>query len=287
MRLSSRNRSVRLVRPDNAEMSDMLFSQRYRSVRLVRPDNAEMLVMSLPQRSRTVRLVRPDNAEMLVMSLPQRYSVIKLVNPESEEMLDIVLPPRFNHVRLVKPAKGAIFDIELFRRRSHVRLVNPIKGERSDTELLLIASTPRPSAPRSNRVRLVACSSPVKLLMLALGASSRVNPAMSAVVMVAPDALPRAFSIAARRFGSGMVTGCGGSNNTSTPLPCSVGMCVLKAAAFRGFPLTSTLSSLPNPVLETNGERSDMVLLCSHRYVRLVNPDNAEISVRVAAMLLL
>ncbi|CAI8028969.1 hypothetical protein GBAR_LOCUS16476, partial [Geodia barretti] len=60
---------------------------------------------------------------------------------------------------------------------------------------------------RNSSVRLVAASSPVKSLILANSALSLVKYAISSVVMVAPDALPRAFSIAARRLGSGISTG--------------------------------------------------------------------------------
>ena len=60
----------------------------------------------------------------------------------------------------------------------------------------------------SASVRLIACSRPVKSLILDSMAESRVNAAISEVVMAAPDALPRVFAIAARRLGSGISTVC-------------------------------------------------------------------------------
>ena len=94
---------------------------------------------------------------------------------------------------------------------SSVRLVKPDRGERSDIWLLftLIYTSPSPdthSVPRSNIVRRVANSSPVKSLMFAFGASRRVKLAISSRVIGAPFALPRRAKMAARRFASGMST---------------------------------------------------------------------------------
>ncbi|CAI8028970.1 hypothetical protein GBAR_LOCUS16476, partial [Geodia barretti] len=65
--------------------------------------------------------------------------------------------------------------------------------------------------------------------MLALGASSSYKLFISSVVMVTPDALRRAFSIAVRRLESGISTGLskGSSKSTLTPLRWSAGMWVL------------------------------------------------------------
>ena len=57
-------------------------------------------------------------------------------------------------------------------------------------------------------VRLVACSKPVKSLMLDPVAERWVKFAISVVVIVSPDALLRVFSIAARRLRSGISTVC-------------------------------------------------------------------------------
>ena len=151
-----------------------------------------------------------------------------------------------------------------------VRLVKFARGEMSDMELPQISST----------VRLIAASSPVKSVMLAFSAStSTIKFAISAVVIVSPDALPSASSILARRLSSGIFTPSAttASNRTSTPLRWRSGMWVLMEAWLRGFPRRSTLSSLPNPVFATRGERSEMELSLRNRNLRLVNPSNAEI----------
>jgi len=55
-------------------------------------------------------------------------------------------------------------------------------------------------------------------------------------------------------------------------------MCVLSDVVLSGFPLKSTLSSLPNPMFATNGARSEMVLVSSRSRSRLVKPDSGEMS---------
>lgn len=126
-------------------------------------------------------------------------------------------------------------------------------------------------------VRLVACSSPVKLVMVLRVTSSSVNRAMPSSVMTASRASPRAFLIACRMFGSGMFTDCGGngggtttwtwSNSTVTPLLRRVGRWVVKDTVLRGFPVTSTVSPFPNPVFATRGQRSDIELFLRYSSV--------------------
>ncbi|CAI8028968.1 hypothetical protein GBAR_LOCUS16476, partial [Geodia barretti] len=98
--------------------------------------------------------------------------------------------------------------------------------------------------------------------------------------MVTPDALRRAFSIAVRRLESGISTGLskGSSKSTLTPLRWSAGMWVLMEALLRGFPFTIIASPCPNPVFATRGERSEMELPRRLSHIRLINPDNAEMS---------
>ncbi|CAI8028965.1 hypothetical protein GBAR_LOCUS16476 [Geodia barretti] len=98
--------------------------------------------------------------------------------------------------------------------------------------------------------------------------------------MVSPDALPSSFSITARRLGSGISTGVRSrsSKSTLTPLRWSAGMWVLMEALLRGFPFTKIASPCPNPVFATRGERSEMELPRRLSHIRLINPDNAEMS---------
>ena len=108
----------------------------------------------------------------------------------------------------------------------------------SDTELLLMLRPSTLSIPRCRLLRLIALSSPVKSLMLALGARRLVNVAISDAVMGSPDALSRAFSSAARRLGSGISTA--GSDMslkvTVTPLLWRAGTWVWMDRWLRGFP---------------------------------------------------
>ena len=123
---------------------------------------------------------------------------VRLVRFSKAEMSDIEFSARFREVRFVRPVTAEMSEIELIQRDSSVRLVNSAKGERS---VMLFP-------PSFNFVRLVAPSSPVKSLMLAFPASRWVKFAISVVVIGSPDALPRAFSTAVRRLGSGMFTTC-------------------------------------------------------------------------------
>ena len=95
---------------------------------------------------------------------------------------------------------------------SHVRFVRPAKAEISEITLL----------DRPRRVRLVACSNPVRLLQPPPPVSSRrVKVAISDGVIESPSALPRTVSIAARRLRSGRSTA--GSTTalkvTACPIP--------------------------------------------------------------------
>ena len=98
--------------------------------------------------------------------------------------------------------------------------------------------------------------------------------------MVAPDALPSAFSIAFRRLRSGIFTGSTiWSNSTTIPRLWRVGMWLLMDTLLRKFPFRSIQSALPNPVFATRGEMSDIELFISLSSERLINPAMAEMSV--------
>ena len=121
-----------------------------------------------------------------------------MINSDNDVMSEIKLFPRCNDVRLVKPETVDISDIELPARYSTVRLINPDNDEMSEIELSI----------RFSHFRLIACSSPVKSLMLDSLAVRLLNAAISDVVMGSPDALPNCVAITARRLGSGIVTVC-------------------------------------------------------------------------------
>ena len=227
-------------------MSDMALSLRYSLVRLVNPARGEMSDMELLSRLKLVRLVNPATGEMSDMELSPRLKLVRLVNPATGEMSDIVLLPRLKLVRLVNPATGGMSDMELLSRYRPVRLVNPARGERSDTELLLMErpSASTYSAPRNSNVRLVAASSPAKLLMLTLRAKSSVNRAISSVVITASDALPSPAAIAARRLGSGMSAAGSGTSLkvTDSEIPSTLARTLFVPVSG---PSVSRLSALP------------------------------------------
>ena len=192
-----------LVNPATTEISEIEFSQRFSAIRLVNSATAEMSEIELSERYRCVRLVNPVNSEMSEILLDPRYSSVKLVSPATAEMSEIKLCFSNSISRLVSPANAEMSEIELCSSNSVSRLVNPANAEMSEIELF----------QKSSDFRLVACSSPVKSLMLDFLASRRVNAAISDTVIVAPDVLPRAASIAARRFASGRLTVCAGAVN--------------------------------------------------------------------------
>ena len=272
MKLCPRSSRVKLVNPFTGEISDIELFQSPSDVRLVNPTTGEMSYIELLSRLSRVKLVNSDRGEMLYIELSPRSRYVRLVSPARGEMSYIELPPRSRYVRLVNSDRGEMSDIKLLQRLSAVRLVNSARGDRSETELLLMKCPSTDTAPRYRLLRLVACSRPVKSVILASRATNLVILARSALLMWVPDALFRAFSIAVRRLESGISPG----NTTVTPLCWRVGMWVLTEALLRGFSLISTLFPFPNPVFVTRGERSDIELPSRRNQLRLVNPDRGE-----------
>ena len=135
---------------------------------------------------------------MFKIELPPRCNVLRLVKPETVDISDIKLRPRYSTVRLINSDNDVMSEIELFERCSDVSLVNPDNDVMSEIELF----------ERCSEVRLIACSSPVKSLMLDSLAVRLLNAAISDVVLGSPDALPNCVAITARRLGSGIVTVC-------------------------------------------------------------------------------
>lgn len=187
-----------LVKPKTADISDIKLSPRYSTVRLISSDNDVMSEIELRPRCNDVRLVKPETVDISDIAFQPRYSCVSLVNSDNDVMSEIELSERYSRVSLVNPDNDAMSEIELSERSSDVRSVNPVNNERSEIEL----------SRRCSRVRLIACSSPVKSLMLDALAVRLLNAAISDMVMESPDALPNSVAIAARRLESGIVTVC-------------------------------------------------------------------------------
>ena len=179
-------------------MSEMLLSQIPSVLSLVKPETTDISDIKLLPRYSNVRLINSDNEVMSEIELFPRCNDVRLVKPETVDISDIMLSPRYSNVRLINPDNDVMSEIELPERYSQVSLVNPDNDVMSEIEL----------KPRSSRVRLIACSSPVKSLMLDSLAVRLLNAAISDMVMESPDSLPNSVAIAARRLASGIVTGC-------------------------------------------------------------------------------
>ena len=180
--------------------------------RLVKPDSDEIAEMLLELINSHFRLVKPDSDEISEIVLSLRYSNSSLVKPDSDEIFEMLLRARTRKNRLVKPDSGEIFEMLLLSRTSCSSLVKPDSDEIAEMLLKLKFST----------VRRVANSSPVKSLMFAFCALRRVKVAISSLVIGAPGALPRRFSITARRFASGMVTTDEGGGGTVLSLSLTI-----------------------------------------------------------------
>ena len=233
--------------------------------------SAERSTIEFLSRTNHVRLVNPINAERSDIELLARYKVLRLVNLINTEMSEMKLDERCNVLRLVNLINTEISEMRLDERYKVLRLVNLINAEMSEIELF----------PRYSDVRLIACSSPVKSLMLDRLAVSSVNSAISEVVMVSPASLSKAFSITARRFESGSCTTSPAtisSNSTVAPLLWRAGICVSMETALRGLPFTSTVSPLPKPALATSAEMSDIEFLSRASHVSFVSSATAEMS---------
>ena len=211
------------------------------------------------------------SAEMSEIEFLSRFRRLRLVNPANDDMSEIELYPRYSDVRFVNLANDEMFEIKLLLRYSDVRFVNPSIVEMSEIELF----------PRDSDIRLIACSSPVKSLMLELLALSRVKAAISDVVMGSSDALSNSAAIAARRLASGRsatTPAIISSNSTVTPLLSRTGMCVSMDTELRGLPFTLTASPLPSSVLVTSADRSEIELFLRNSNSRLVSPTNTDMS---------
>ena len=140
----------------SADRSEIEFLSRYNLVSFVSPATAEISEILLRLRFSHVRLISPANDEMSEIEFPLRSSDVRLISPTNTEMSEIEFQLRFSNLRLVNPANAEKSEIKFPSRSSDVRLVNPATAEISDIELDV----------RSSDVRLIACSSPVKSLML-------------------------------------------------------------------------------------------------------------------------
>lgn len=226
----ARSRSFRLVKLDRGDRFEIVVLISVRDLKLVKLDRGEKSDMSLPERFRLIRLVkfeRGDTSEIALLSRrsvipdephedlrPPRFRSVRFVKLDSGEMSERLLLARSRFVRFVKPeiteTSVERLDMPLLSRSSLVRLVKLDKAEKFEIALLLTCPLPDThSLPKSSVCRLVANSSPVKSLIFAFRASRRVNINISDLVIVAPLALFRLASIAARRFASGMLTGVG------------------------------------------------------------------------------
>ena len=217
--LLSRNSASRLVKLDSGATSDMLLLLRISNTRLVKLDSGVTSDMLLLSRNSTSRLVKLDSGVTSDMLLSERDSTSRLVKLDSGVTSDMLFLESLSTSRLVKLDSGATSDMLLLRSLSTSRLVKLDSGERLDISLLFTHSPPTTSGPRSNSVRLIASSSPVRSRIFLFGASRRVKVAISACVIGAPLALPRLSAMTARRFASGMATCVASPPGEDTSLP--------------------------------------------------------------------
>ena len=224
----------------------MLLFSRFNHVRLVNPERGERSDTLFSTSSSTVRWVNPDNGD----------------TPDTELLLSV------SRHKLVNPDNGDTSDIEFWSSPRSVRLNKRDSGHRLDIELPIRSSDPR----------LVACSNPVKLLMLASRAVSEVKVSISATVMVAPAAFAKGSLNRSAEVRIGDVDCLRWVKQYCNASALEGGDVGANGGSVQGFPLASTSSPLPNPVFDTSDERSDMLLLLRYSHVRLVNPNNGDTS---------
>ena len=129
-------------------------------------------------------------------------------------------------------------------------------------------------------VRLAAASNPFRSLMRRAPALRKSNDFMSATLIGAPVALPRAASIAARRLTSGMATAGEGTKETLTPRGLERWNVGAMRCGIQGVVCDINCNSpAPSPLFAASGARSDIRLLRRINVFRLVKPESAETSV--------
>ena len=93
--------------------------ERVNDVRLVKPDNGEISVNKLPERISTVRLVKPDRGVRSEMILSESNSDVRLVKPDRSVISEMILLERFSDIRPVansSPVKSRISESCASRR---------------------------------------------------------------------------------------------------------------------------------------------------------------------------
>ena len=152
--------------------------------------------------------------------MPQRLSHVNCVSPARGDTSQISVAKRDSTFNCVSPASGETSQISVPLRFSDVNCVSPASGETSDIGLVCHLSPC--IMPRSNLVRLVACSSPVRAAIPRPSASRRVKSSIASAVITASVGKPRVSRIAAAKLLSGM--------ETTTSFSCAVAVVVSSVA---------------------------------------------------------
>ena len=183
--------------------------------------------MLLPKRPRTLSLVKLDSGVTSAMLLPERSSISRLVKLDSGVTSATLLKERSRTLSLVKLDSGVTSDMLLTEKLKEKLANSSIRVVKYSEKLLnssvMFTSHNLPAfPPRTNSVRLIANSSPVRSLIFSFDASRRVKVAISACVIGAPNALPRLFAMTSYRFASRMTTSVvlpppGGGGGGGTP----------------------------------------------------------------------
>ena len=180
--------------------------ERSRKVSCFKPDSDDTSEIVLPIRNSHRSCVKPDSDDTSEIVLLERFSPHSCVKPDSNDTSEIVLLERSSSPSCVKPDSDDMSEIALPPRDRTPSCFKSDSDDISETALLFTGPTPSIySFPRFKELRLRACSSPVRYVILRLGTSSHVKFSIVCVVIE----LPISRRTAVAKFASGIETTLG------------------------------------------------------------------------------
>ena len=210
---------VNCVSPASGDTSETPVVPSFSHVNCVSPASGDTSETPVARRSSAANCVNPDSGDTSETPVARRSSAANCVNPDSGDTSETPVKSRISTSNCVSPASGDTSETPVWLRCSTSNCVSADRGDQSEIALLLTDPSPLMYSPlRSNAVRFVACSSPVKSFIPRLLTKSRGNANIACVVMASLPDNSRASRTADARFGSGIETTLAGGKREGTSI---------------------------------------------------------------------
>ena len=132
---------------------------RERFVKAVKPDRAEMSLTGVPDRTSQLKAVKPDKAEISLTGVPLRSSLLKAVKPDKAEISLTYASVRLRPLKAVKPDRAEISLTCVPDSSRSVKAVKlPMSGGSTAKSEKLSAESKRWSAPLASAVAMASCA---------------------------------------------------------------------------------------------------------------------------------